>query len=398
MGCESEKETPHKPQPAVPRDAAAADALAASVVVDAALPRKVFVTGAGRCGECHDKMYDEWEVSAHAHAVSSPLYKAALVSAKDPTCDRCHSPLADAAPRDGVASEGVTCDVCHTLREPTPGVDGGGFRLAIDDMVKFGPRCDLKDHYFHRMGCSPEHKEAPICGSCHWWEPKGLPVFTEFADWRAGPAAKTPCQDCHMPKERAALATGSPVRTGVPHHGLLGLASDLRTRALGLEVAVRDDHGAVEAAVTIANTNAGHAVPAGLPEHRIIVRARVRDAAGAELALETRSLGRLLVDASGQEVPFWRATKVGADTRIQAGTAWHETFVFHPPAAGTVEVEVLYRGVSDAIAKQLGVSEIEEHAMTSARVRFGVPTATGRAQLPKTLTVKPPAPGKRPAR
>ena len=42
--------------------------------------RKVFVTGAGRCGECHEKMFDEWEVSAHAMAVSSPLYKAAVAS------------------------------------------------------------------------------------------------------------------------------------------------------------------------------------------------------------------------------------------------------------------------------------------------------------------------------
>ena len=114
------------------------------------------------------------------------------------------------------------------------GADGGNFRLAVDDMVKYGPRCDLKDHYFHRMGCSPEHREAALCGACHWWEPKGIPVFTEYADWKAGPeAAKgTQCQDCHMPKERAAIAVGSPVRTGVPHHGLLGLAQDLaRARA-----------------------------------------------------------------------------------------------------------------------------------------------------------------------
>ena len=69
-------------------------------------------------------------------------------------------------------------------------------------MVKFGPRCDLKDHYFHRMGCSPEHKEAEMCGACHWWEPKGVPVFTEYADWKAGPAREgKPCQDCHMPKD-----------------------------------------------------------------------------------------------------------------------------------------------------------------------------------------------------
>ena len=45
--------------------------------------RKVFVHGAGRCGECHEKMYDEWETSAHAKAATSPLYKAAVADAKD---------------------------------------------------------------------------------------------------------------------------------------------------------------------------------------------------------------------------------------------------------------------------------------------------------------------------
>src|SRR6185503_5655544 len=89
-------------------------------------PRKVFVTGAGRCGECHGKMYDEWETSAHAKSVSSPIYVASLANAKDrDTCDHCHAPLGPEGAT--VTTEGVTCDVCHTLREPKP---GGSFRLA----------------------------------------------------------------------------------------------------------------------------------------------------------------------------------------------------------------------------------------------------------------------------
>jgi len=350
----------------------------------------VFVTGAGRCGECHEKMFDEWEVSAHAKAVSSSFYKASVASSKDPTCDRCHAPLAKVAPGDITVSEGVTCDVCHTLREPEPTQDGGQFRLAVDDMVKYGPRCDLKDHYFHRMGCSKEHQQASICGTCHWWEPKGIPVFTEYADWKAGPEAAKgmQCQDCHMPKERAALAIGSAVRTGVPHHGLLGLAQDLRKRALGLEVTVKDDAGALAVAVTVRNNNAGHAVPAGLPERRIIVRARVVDAAGAQVAAETRALGRVLVDASGAEVPFWRATKVGSDTRIVVGGSWQDTFKLAAANIGTLEVDVTYRGIADPIAKELGVTEIEEQVMATAKIRLG-------GALPKTVSVTPPPPGKR---
>lgn len=370
---------------AVIRDAA----VDAAVAVDA-VEKKVFITGSGRCGECHEKMFDEWEVSAHARAVSSSFYKASVAAAKDATCDRCHAPLAKIAPRDIVVSEGVTCDVCHTLREPAPAPGGGGFRLAVDDMVKYGPRCDLKDHYFHRMGCSPEHRDAALCGTCHWWEPRGIPVFTEYADWKAGPAAEKglQCQGCHMPKSRAEIATGSPVRSGVPHHGLLGLAQDLRQRALGLEVTVTEDAGALAVAVTVKNHNAGHAVPAGLPERRLVVTTRVVDAAGTEVASDSRQLGRVLVDAAGHEAPFWRAAKVGSDTRIPVGGSWQDTFRLEAANVGTLEVDVVYRGMPDAIAKELAITEIEEQPMVKAKIRLG-------GRLPKSVTVKPPAAGKR---
>lgn len=355
-----------------------ADAAPGETTVDEPPASRVFVTAASRCGECHEKMFDEWSGSAHARAASSTVYRAAVASAKDTTCDRCHAPLGMVVARDAVAMEGVTCDVCHTLRDPEPAVAGGGFQLAVDDMVKFGPRCDLADHYFHRMGCSPEHKQAAICGSCHWWEPNGLPVITEYADWRAGPAARTPCQKCHMPQERASLAVGSPARAGVPHHGLLGITDDLRRRALGLEVSSRYDAvaGATSVTVTLTNTNAGHFVPAGLPERRIAVRVTV---AGE---VQTRALGRHLVDASGADAPFWRATRVASDTRIPPRGSRREVFTFR--ARDTALVEVLHRALSENVARELGIAA-EEQLLTRTEVRVG-----------KTSAVKPPPPGERP--
>ena len=138
--------------------------------------------------------------------------------------------------------------------------------------------------------------------------------------------------------------------------------------------------------MTVRNASAGHAVPGGLPERRLIVTVRVADAGGAEVGAQTRALGRVLVDASGAEVPFWKATRVASDTRIAAGGAWTETLALPAPATptGSVEVDVVYRGLSDAAAKDLGVTEIEEHAMTRARVAFG-----GAHKLPRTVVVKP---------
>jgi hypothetical protein len=338
------------------------------VVAPDASSRKLFITGSGRCGECHEKMFDEWESSAHAKGMTSSLYVATVAASKDATCDRCHGPLAAVAAKDLLVSEGVTCDVCHTLRDPKPNVEGGSWRLAVDDMVKYGPRCDLKDHYFHRMGCSPEHRAAEICGTCHWWEPKGLPVFTEYPDWKAGPKHDTPCQDCHMPKSKAAIATGSPVRKGVPHHGLLGLAKELRKTALAVETKLAAD-GALT--VTLQNKHSAHTVPSGLPERRIVVRVRLVDGSGAETWHDQRELGRMLVDDTGKEVPFWAAKRVGADTRIPSGGQTTLSFAVPITQTGSVEIAIVYRGVSETVAKQLALTDVEEQELLRAVVKLG---------------------------
>lgn len=378
---------------AIPKDAAI-DARS----VDARthpMPAKVFLHGAGRCGECHEKMYDEWEKSAHARSASSPLFKASAAAAakdSDLTCEQCHTPLVADAPKDIVAGEGVTCDVCHTLRDAKPSVDGADFRLAIDDMVKFGPRCDLKDHYFHRMGCSPEHKEAVLCGGCHWWEPKGIPVFTEYKDWRDGPAAKAgePCQSCHMPKTKAALAVGAPVRPGVPDHGLLGSAGDLRKTALALAVVAQDAGDKLGVRVVLTNEGAGHHVPAGLPGRRIVVTVTVTDETGKPIGTQTRSFGRVLVDAAGKPAPFWRAVKVGEDTRIppNGDTTWDLAFDAGA-GAGTVEVAVEHTATTEDLAKELGVT-VDRFPLTGAKVPFPAKAGATRPGLPKIVRVEPP--------
>jgi hypothetical protein len=213
--------------------------------------------------------------------------------------------------------------------------------------------------------------------------------LTEYVDWKTGPESKEhQCQDCHMPDEKAQLAEGSPFRAGVPHHGLLGLADDLRKRALGLEVTVSKADDKLAVAIVLANNNAGHAVPAGLPERRIVVTARLVDAKGSVVASDVRTLGRKLVDASGVEVPFWKATKVASDTRIAVGGQWTETIQLPVAATGAVEVIAMYRGMSDDIARQLSLTEeAEEHEMVRAIVKLG-------GTLPKTTRVKPPPPGK----
>ncbi len=381
----------------------------ASVAIDAAVrAKKSFVHGSARCAECHEKMYEEWKPSAHAHAASSPLYLAARKAAGNEQCGaRCHTPLANVlGDGDPVAAEGITCDVCHTVRDPKPSAKGGEMTLAVDDMVKYGPRCDLEDHYFHRMGCSKEHSTAQICGSCHWWERNGIPVFTEYKDFMDTDDAKkgVVCQDCHMPGEKASLAEGSPVRADVPHHGLLGVTNDLRARMLAVEVrvmAVPPLEGSVadgvHVEVDVTNTTAAHYIPSGLPERRIEVRAQVIDDKGlAQNVGQTWALGRRLGDKNDEFAPFWRATKVVEDTRIPPGGVWlGGPWRSTAPHSGKVVVEVVYRGLAEEAAKLLGVTDVEEQVLAKLEVPFGPPSGMTRVKLPKTVSFVPPSPGKR---
>jgi hypothetical protein len=398
IACREHDEPAGRRRPSSTGDRAAASATGAPAGTPPGAAR-VFVSAAVRCGECHEKMREEWRHSGHSRAASSPLYAAARASAGDPSCDRCHVPLAARHAAPAVAGEGVTCDVCHTLRDVTLTPGGAEFELAVTDVVKYGPRCDLADHYFHRMGCSPLHREARLCAACHQWRRSGargsVPVLTEYEDWEAGPAgdAGLPCQSCHMPGTRAAIATGSRERDGVPHHGMLGTAADLRRRALALRVELRAAAGGLEVVCTLRNEGAGHHVPAGLPERRIVVRLRVVAADGEIMHSEERALGRHLVDANGQDAPFWRAVAESRDTRIPPRAARTEHFRL-PAGAGAAEVTVLWRGMSDELDTQLGGQGSEEQLLAEARIDVPARRPGAAVRLPRPVVIPSGAAGR----
>ncbi len=93
-----------------------------------------------RCAKCHQKIYDEWRVSAHAYAAISPMFQrfeqAMTVVTKGTVgtfCVRCHAPVAtqmeyprEASIADGAAvfREGITCVACHRVVERYGRVNG----------------------------------------------------------------------------------------------------------------------------------------------------------------------------------------------------------------------------------------------------------------------------------
>ena len=92
------------------------------------------------CAKCHQKIYDEWRVSAHAYAAISPMFQKfeqAITQLSQGTigtfCMRCHAPVATQLnyPRQEsivdapyVYREGITCVACHRVKEAYGRVNG----------------------------------------------------------------------------------------------------------------------------------------------------------------------------------------------------------------------------------------------------------------------------------
>lgn len=339
-------------------------------------------------------MHGEWETSAHAAADEAPAYRAMRRAARDEGCgDDCHAPLRKLAPQSAASAEAITCDVCHTVRAVDIGDDRSRLSLGIDDMIRYGPLCDAKNHYFHRMGCSPLHRSAELCAGCHHWIRDKLPVFTTYLEWKQGPypAENKICQACHMPGSRAEVATGSGVRDGVPDHSLMGEGGKLRLRAAALAVAAQDRDGKLAITAEVTNVGSGHDLPTGLPERRLILRVEVVDDAGDPVGQAERAYGRHLVDAAGKLVPFYAAAKVENDNRLHPREKRTETFEFSPAGGGKLTVQLIWRSMPKEIAEQIGLDKIDEQVLAQATLPFGPPRpGKGRAKLPKRVEVAPP--------
>ncbi len=383
-GCH--RAPPPAPTPTPPQATVAAPDMAAPLLT---------VVSAMRCEECHGKIASRWRVSAHARGDKTPLYAAMHAHAPDAAgCDHCHAPLVGRAdPAEPATREAITCDVCHSVASVEPARTGGAFVLSTQDNVQRGPLCDAKDHYFHKMGCSPLHTDGKFCAACHLYyrttaNGASLPVFTEYEEWRDGPAADAglACQSCHMPAiEGGEVARGWKPRPRSHDHSLLGLDGALRKRALKLRLEVAGADGGVHVGATLTNVGAGHAVPSGLPGRRVILRAIALDGDGHEQGRAERQYARVLADDAGRERPFYAATRVVSDDRLRRDVPAVAELDVAAPKPGTLLVQVVWRESPTAWHDELGVDGAEE-VLLETRVRL---PAAAHAAPPRIVTLEP---------
>lgn len=342
----------------------------------------VHVFPALRCGECHEAFENQWRGSAHARAQSSRAFLAMARGADGRGCTRCHAPLAPWVPENHPAgTEGVTCQGCHGISAVDPSGAQARVSWELEDLRMFGPRCGLKDHHFHKMGCSPLHETAALCASCHHLllpAPDGgepLPVYTEYEEWKASTwaARGLACQGCHMPVHRMEVAVGAGARTGVPQHTFM--SPELRASAASLQARMEGACGAARLSVQVSNQGAGHAIPTGHPSRQLVLSVEVRGADGELAWRGERTFGRRLVDAAGQEVPWFEAVRVAEDSRVQAEEQRSELFTVEAPCAGEAHLVLAERPLSPELARRLGLAEPSAVELTRLQLKFALPRA-----------------------
>ena len=216
--------------------------------------------------------HDLWRTSMMANASVDPFWRAVVAAevAATPSrkaeieakCLRCHTPMASVeaeiagtAPSRSrflhgkstlarLASDGVSCTVCHQIPSDGVGKDesfSGHFRIGYDGEI-FGPHArpfsmPMYRHTGYRATESSHVRESALCAACHTLftdtlAPDGSPTghtlleqgpYVEWQNSQFNDESKNPgkhaasCQDCHVPTEDV---DGSPIKTRIarnPH-------------------------------------------------------------------------------------------------------------------------------------------------------------------------------------
>jgi len=408
------------------------------------------------CMECHvdiarqhqqammsQSFVHHWDEIEYFELALPHALKVEKVAGVKAGCNGCHAPLAFLAgdippkrPAEGTrANEGVSCDVCHSIT----GFEGDtpfNFNFTVSPgEAKQGTRPGVESPG-HEIAVNDFLGTAEFCGTCHnEKDPWGMWVKATHLEWKDSPQARSGivCQDCHMPP-----AAGNPapevggsdhedVRQHLFHgahdNGKLAGAVEVRIHPDLLEVEPGDT---VRLTATVVNAKAGHMIPTGSAEERVVwLHVEAVDSKGARYHLtvdpkgfdgeemtiasstalayqdigdiqETEGFKGLLRDGQVPEgdrifrLPYldpegrmtvaqWNTASFGPDYRLAPLAAVNETFTWAVPkdiAPGPIDITatVEYSLLVSSVAEYLGVPAQEAKAvrMGAHRTAFKV--------------------------
>ena len=332
------------------------------------------------CGRCHRAIHEAWKTSAHAIAMTSPVFLDAQQAAYEEfgaearrICLSCHAPTAihlnDLELSRKVSWEGVTCDYCHSIREVT--VDGKNPKAVVQfGSVRSGPSKDSISPA-HGTAYSSVHVSALLCAVCHEYKNGlGFPVVTTYSEWKESPSGKgdLECQQCHME-----LVKGSVVEPRVKRdsshlvnlHAMPGSHSVSQlNKAMTAKLTATRAGDSAEVVVRVKNEGAGHFLPTGSPMRQLILEVKATSA-GVTIGIEKRIYTRTLADADGvtiqkEHVAFIKAAKVVSDTRLAPEETKSEVFTFKIPAGKPAKIDAAFYYFHPATA----------HPDKSGRIKF----------------------------
>ena len=336
-------------------------------------------SGSGACAGCHTGMVDEagndvstdrlWRSTVMANSARDPYWQASvrsevslrpeLAEEIEATCSRCHRPMANVTaqaegetpavleegflredhPLHTLAMDGVSCALCHQIREDNLGLPAsynGGFVIDMETPVggrmTFGPftieetqtaLMQTASGYIPVQGLHLSRSE--MCATCHTLytpildadgETVGeFPEQVTYLEWfYSSYRNSAACQDCHMPEAEGGVrisATSTSLRSPVSRHSTVGgnvfLLEMLKTFGAELGVTASEEQfdatiadtldllqsqtatvtleeiklvgDYLSAQVVVANT-AGHKFPTSFPSRRAWLHITVTDAGG----------------------------------------------------------------------------------------------------------------------
>jgi len=280
-----------------------------------------------RCESCHREVWDIWKQSLHAQSVQDPVFQGVLKETPEvlqATCMTCHDPRGD--------GQGITCTVCHESAA------WEGNRLRWERGVLHGPFAPTSDTLPHPVQVNPAMGQAAFCATCHQYtNAQGLAVFDTYQEWKRGPYAVegTQCQNCHMPENPLKSPVDPPytTRLTLTDHSFLGghALSQIRKTLAVTVLPPRDSAEHALFRVDVANREAGHAVPTGLPTRRLRIQFLLSTAGGEVIYRDSLVLERVIVDAEGKRLTRFvdilaRGARVEKDSRIPPRGTRHLTF------------------------------------------------------------------------
>ena len=249
------------------------------------------------CRSCHTDFYYQWRQAmmsqaythhwdeieyfdlAVAHAEADP----AFVEVQE-GCNGCHTPMAFLAgdvppPRPDAnsrANESVSCDVCHTITGFEGDVPHNFNYVSSPGRTKYGPKPGLESPH-HNTEQSDFMGTTEFCGTCHNEKsPFGVWVKSTQIEWSEGPysAEGVPCHRCHAPHAKGRSASmgeegmvAQHLFHGAHDPGKVGGAVEIRMHPDRREVEFSE---AVTLKVQLFNAKAGHKIPTGSVEDRIV--------------------------------------------------------------------------------------------------------------------------------